>query len=306
MTLQVKNLTKSIQNKVVLENVNIEFKTGEIVGLVGRNSVGLSTLLKTLTRRSKIDAGDVLYNGESIFVKTELLQKINFTNATWNFFSSNTLLQIAKTFEIAYPNFKTYSLLGQLEERGVPVEEKYSRLSTGMQALFRVMLGFATNAEYILLDEPLNGIDTIWREEVIEVIRKEMAARKVGVVITSHHLNELDLLADRIVILRNRTVWHEYAHNELNEKARKLQIVVRDEDTDFSDIPGTVIEHEGHVFKIVFSEYADETHQKIEALNPIFYEFLSVTLDDLYHVTIDEGEVEDANDEYANEKDDQE
>lgn len=290
MILQVKNISKSIQNEMVLEHVNVEFKTGEIVGIVGRNSAGLSTFLKTLTRRSKIDSGDVLYNGASIFTNTQLLQKVTFTNATWNFFSSNTLLQIAKTFEIAYPNFKMYSLLGQLEERGVPVEEKYSRLSTGMQSLFRVMLSFATNADFVLLDEPLNGLDTIWREEVINVIRHEMEVREVGVVITSHHLNELDLLANRIVIFRNRTVWREYTHNELDEKARKLQIVLQDVDTDFSEIPGTVIEHTGHVVKIVFSEFSTATEQKIKALNPICYESLRVTLDDLYHVTIS-GEV---------------
>lgn len=287
MILQVNNISKAIQNEVVLENINVEFKTGEIVGVVGRNSAGLSTFLKTLTRRSKIDTGDILYNGESIFVKTQLLQKITFTNATWNFFSSNTLLQIAKTFEIAYSNFKMYSLLGQLEERGIPVEEKYSRLSTGMQSLFRVMLSFATNADFVLLDEPLNGLDTIWREEVIAVIRHEMATRDVGVVITSHHLNELDLLANRILIFRNRTVWREYTHNELDEKARKIQIVLRDAKPDLTQIPGTVIEQEGHIVKIVFSKFSDAIEQKIKALHPIFYESLRVTLDDLYRVTID-------------------
>lgn len=118
-----------------------------------------------------------------------------------------------------------------MQSNGLPLGHSYRRMSKGMQGLYKMILAIASNADYLLLDEPFDGLDIIVRKKVIGLLLENLSESNRTAIIASHNLNELENIIDRALLIKGRTIAKDYRLETMRENARKIQFVFRETGT---------------------------------------------------------------------------
>lgn len=157
-----------------------------------------------------------------------------------------------------------------------------------MRALFMIILSFASRAQYILLDEPLDGLDVLIRDQVKQLIVNQVMEQQTTVLIASHNLVELDTLVDRILLLKNQTIDRTFAIDE-NKDVKKYQLAfVGQELPAFLRETGTIIAQTGHVVTIVFNDFTEDIGIKLAGQEFKFVEELPISSEDIFRASFAE------------------
>ncbi|MCM3741323.1 ATP-binding cassette domain-containing protein [Oceanobacillus luteolus] len=241
--LRTKNLTKKYKHNYALENVNLNIKQGEIYGFIGQNGAGKSTLLRLITGLAFPTEGTIEWFGND--------DPKGLTNAQKRM---GALIESPALF----PNMSAFENLEiQRIQRGIPGREsidnilqlvglmdtknkKVKNFSMGMKQRLGIGIALLSDPEFLLLDEPINGLDPTGIVELRELIKNINHEKGITVLISSHILSELHLLATSFGIIHKGKLMEELTAKELDEKCRQyLQIKV-----DRPAIASTVLEQE--------------------------------------------------------------
>lgn len=241
--LRTKNLTKKYKHNYALENVNINIKQGEIYGFIGQNGAGKSTLLRLITGLAFPTEGTIEWFGND--------DPKGLTNAQKRM---GALIESPALF----PNMSAFENLEiQRIQRGIPGREsidnilqliglmdtknkKVKNFSMGMKQRLGIGIALLSDPEFLILDEPINGLDPTGIVELRELIKNINHEKGITVLISSHILSELHLLATSFGIIHKGKLMEELTAKELDEKCRQyLQIKV-----DRPAIASTVLEQE--------------------------------------------------------------
>lgn len=199
MKIKVKNLSKKFKNDYILKNININFESGKIYGLIGRNGSGKSVFLKLLCGLYKPTIGNILYDdiditkGDVIPPNTRaLIEKPNFIDDLSGFDNLKFLASIQNiiTDKEILKTIKDVNL-----EKDI--NKKYKYYSLGTKQKLGIAQVLMENPEVIILDEPFNGIENKTVESLKEILEKEKKKNKI-VIISTHIKSDLELLADDI------------------------------------------------------------------------------------------------------------
>lgn len=285
--MKVNNLNKSFEQKEVLQNINFELTIGEIVGLVGRNGSGKTTLFRTLSSHYLADTGEVWIQGENILEQPNHKTELFFIDEKENFFNPYSLKKIAAFYQLSYPNFDMDLFTQLIHAYQLPLNRNYQRLSKGMQKLFLLILAMSSKATYILLDEPFDGLDVLVKKQMIELLLDAVGNQPISILISSHQLNELEAIIDRVMLLSQHTITKDYQLENLRKNARKLQLVFKGK-----EIPELVKQHskainiQGRVIVALFENYNDELANRLKALEPLVMEELPIQLSDVFEANL--------------------
>lgn len=197
--IRCENLGKSYFSKVALENFNFQFEPGHIYALLGPNGSGKSTLMKTLGGLIKPTAGNVYVDEEPLQIKHK--SEIAYMPTEPYFYSYMTGLQAAKYYQDFFTDFNMDKFYYTMQRMKLNPNEKLKTFSTGMMAKFKVALNVSRNPKLLMLDEPLNGIDMIAREDVLRFII-EGITRDSAVIISSHIIDDLEKVADYVLFIK--------------------------------------------------------------------------------------------------------
>lgn len=283
----VKQLTKTIDHRSVLKDIEFELSESEIVGLVGRNGSGKTTLLRVLAGQYLPDTGDITIDQKSVFQHPIVKQEIFFIDEKENFLRTYSLQKIAKFYQIAYPKFNQLLFSDLVKKHEFSLKQNYRQLSKGQQALFQIILAVSSNARYLLLDEPFDGLDVIVKKEVIGLLMEHLSEHSRTALISSHNLTELENLVDRVLLLKNQSIIKDYRLEEMRENAKKLQLVFKTK-----KVPSVVKENskmldfQGRVVTVVFEHFSEELEAAIKEFDPIVYEELPLSLEDLFEANL--------------------
>lgn len=287
MTLQVKQLAKQIEGRTIIDQISFDWTPGEIIGLVGRNGAGKTTLFRTMMNHYVADAGSVTVDRTNLWDVPAQQRQVFFTDTQYNFLDNYRLRQLPDMYDLVYPAFDRDRFTALLVKFELNEDDQYRRLSKGMRALVNLILALTSNATYIILDEPFDGLDVIVRENIATMVIDEIAEEKKGFLISSHDLNELDGLSDRVLLLKENRLRQDYNLEEVRERAKKLQLVLKDR-----EIPTVLKKHShlirvsGRVLVVVITDYTDEIDQQLRALDPVLLEELPLTLEDLFRANL--------------------
>ncbi len=282
-------LSKMIEGKQILNDVHFELKANEIVGLIGRNGSGKTTLFRTLTGQYLPDKGEIELDGISLLTATQSKSELFYIDEAENFLAPYTLKTINQFYRTAYPNFNQDLFLTLTGSHQLPLHVNYHGLSKGMQGLFNMILAISSNARFLLLDEPFDGLDVIVRKDVIGLLLEHISDIQRTALIASHNLNELENLADRVLLLKNQTIIKDYRLEEMRESAKKIQMVFKTK-----KIPSLVKEHsrlltiQGRVITAIFEDFNQDLANKIQTLQPVLFEELPLSLEDLFEANLKE------------------
>lgn len=285
--LHVNQLSKTIDHRPIIEEIDFTWRPGEIVGLVGRNGVGKTTLFRTMTNQYVADSGQVTIDDHDLQAEPQFQQHLFFIDTQYNFMGNYRLRELPDFYALVYTNFDRDRYVKLLQRFDLKLNDQYRRLSKGMRALVNVILALTSNATYIVLDEPFDGLDVIVRENIATMVIDEVADQTKGFLISSHDLNELDGLSDRVLLLKESRLAHDYNLEDVRATAKKVQLVFKDK-----VIPevlkqnSKLIRVSGRVLVVVFPEYTDELDAQLRALQPVLFEELPLTLEDLFRANL--------------------
>ena len=221
--IEVKNISKKYGRKKVLNGVSFTANKGEITSLIGINGVGKTTILNAIMALTPVNSGEILINNEKIN-KTSY-EKITFIPDAITMLPQMTIaeaMQFMQDFYGSWNQERATELLGffKLKE-----SEKISSLSKGNTAKVNLLLGLALDVDFLLMDEPFSGIDIFSREQIADVFTSHLIEDR-GVIITTHEINDIEHLIDKVILLDEGTVIKEFDTEEVRENEGKSVVDV--------------------------------------------------------------------------------
>lgn len=221
--IQTKNLTKQYGSQKSVDNLNIHVKRGRIYGLLGRNGAGKTTTMKMLLGLTTPTSGTVHIFGENMQTQSqEVLPRIGSLIESPGFYPNLTATENLKIFADLRGLTKASYIKSALELVGLPYRDKklFSQYSLGMKQRLAIALAVMHNPDLLILDEPINGLDPIGIAEVRGFIRELCDLRGKTILISSHILSEIALLADDVGIIDHGVLLEEESLKELEQKNR--------------------------------------------------------------------------------------
>lgn len=197
--LESKEITKKFGLKTAVDGISLTLAPGKIYAMLGPNGSGKTTWMKMAAGLIKPTSGEMLYNGQS--VGSESKREIAYMSTEPYFYNWMTVKDVGKYYEDFFEDFSMERYHSLLERMQLTEDLKTKTLSSGMMAKLKIAVTMARKAKVILLDEPLNGIDLMARDEIMQSI-VETADRDVTLVISSHLVEELERLADSAIFIK--------------------------------------------------------------------------------------------------------
>lgn len=287
--IQVNNLSFIIDEKEILKDVNLQIKEGKIFGIIGPNGVGKTTLLRCLSGIYKPTNGQVVYDGECVHDNPNIKERIGFVSDENIFFYSFKVSELLKYYKYSYKNFDRDRFDELNEIFKIPLNKFIFQLSKGMKMRLSLMIAFSIKAKYLILDEPTSGLDAIIKNKLLKIFVDEVAKHNITIIISSHHLGELERICDEVAILDDGKVSYENSIDDMKKKIKKIQVAfdkpTYEEDLNLNGI--FKISKVGRVFTIITDDFGEEFLEALNRFNPLFIEEIDLSLEDIFIYKVD-------------------
>jgi len=213
--LECIDLNKSYGNKHVLKNVNLVIPKGKIIGLLGRNGTGKTTLIKLFNDLLTPTSGKVLING--IEVGTESKKIISYLPERTYLDKTMTVKQVLEYFKDFYDNFDIEKAEKLLKDLNLDINGKISKMSKGMQEKVQLVLVMSRQADLYILDEPLGGVDPATRDYILDTILTNFN-EGASVLISTHLISDIERILDKVIFIDNGEIKLVSDTDELRNK----------------------------------------------------------------------------------------
>ena len=196
--LECKDLCKSFDNRVILDNVNIKIERGKIVGLLGKNGQGKTTLIKLINDLLTPTSGEVIINGKKPSIESKKI--ISYLPERTYFDKSMKVSDIIKYFKEFYDNFNEEKALKLLDDLELDKNSRLAKMSKGMQEKVELILVMSREADLYILDEPLGGVDPATRDYILDTILSNFKDG-ASVIISTHLIADIEKILDEVIFI---------------------------------------------------------------------------------------------------------
>ena len=198
----VENLTKRFGDVAALEAVNVTFGENKIYGLLGRNGAGKSTLLNVITNRLFPTGGRVLIDGQPAMENDQALGKLYCMSEKDLYPETLRVKEVFSYTKLFYPSFDTAYANDLCKQFGLDPKKKLKGLSTGYTSIFKLIVALASGASYLLLDEPVLGLDANHRELFYKLLLELYSEHPKTIILSTHLIEEVSDLIEQVVIIK--------------------------------------------------------------------------------------------------------
>ena len=213
--LEVKDITKRFGQLAALDNVSLTFEEGKIYGLLGRNGAGKSTLLNVITNRIFADEGEVLVGGLPARENDAAQQKMYMMSEKSYYPDNMRVADAFKCTEAFYGDFSREYAAKLCDLFGLNPRKKIKELSTGYGSIFKLITALSVTVPYVLLDEPVLGLDANHRELLYKILLETYTERPRTIVISTHLIEEVSGLIEEVVIIKKGKIIRQQPTEEL-------------------------------------------------------------------------------------------
>ena len=281
--LEAKNVVKSFDGFRALDNLTMTVPKGAVYGLVGPNGAGKSTIIRHFTGVYRPDEGELLLEGKPIYENTDAKRRMVVIPDDWYYFPQASIAEMAKLYAGMYPAFN-WERYGKMKEV-FPLNDKQMirRMSKGMQKQAAFWLTMCCMPEYLILDEPVDGLDPVMRRQVWSLLLGDVADRGTTVVVSSHNLRELEDVCDHVGILNKGKVLLERSLSDLQDNTVKLQVAYNGEEPELP--AGLNILHRSHVGRVytyILRGKREEITAQMSVTMPLLMEAIPLTLEEIF------------------------
>ena len=248
--IDVKHLTYQTSN-FELSDISFHVPKGYVTGFIGSNGAGKTTLIRLIMNLLSPDSGTIHMLGAKMpnFEK-EIKEKIGFIyselylNEKWN------ITKCEKIFSLMYSTWDKALFEKYIAKFQLPLNKKIKTFSTGMKMKLSFAIAFSHHAELYILDEPTAGLDPVTRNEVLEILQRELIDEEKTIFFSTHIISDLEKIADYIVYLKNGSIVINESVEDLtdgyriikgdqsilDDELRSLLISVKETKTGFSGL----------------------------------------------------------------------
>ena len=276
--IEVKNVVKTFDGFAALNDATLSVPTGAVYGLVGPNGAGKSTIIRHLTGIFRQDSGTVRLGGEDVWENAALKAKIAAIPDDWYYFNSAGIGDMMRFYKGFYPNFSTerYEKLREVFE----LDEKrpIRRFSKGMQKQAAFWLALSAMPDYLILDEPVDGLDPVMRRQVWSLMMGDVAERGTTVLVSSHNLRELEDVCDHVGIMDHGKMLLERSLADMQGSTVKVQLVGQTP-MDLQILHETT---SGRLKTLIVQGDVQTVTGQLQAAKPDYFDVLPLSLEEIF------------------------
>ena len=282
--LEAKNVVKTFDGFRALDSLNMTVPKGAVYGLVGPNGAGKSTIIRHLAGIYRQDSGEVLLDGQPVYENPAVKRRMTVIGDDWYYFPQANIREMARFFAGLYPAFswERYEKLKQV----FPLDEKMMlrRMSKGMQKQAAFWLAVCCMPEYLILDEPVDGLDPVMCRQVWSLLLGDVSERGTTVLVSSHNLRELEDVCDHVGILNRGQVLLERSLSDLQDNTVKLQVAYAGVTEPMLPSELNILHrsHVGRVYTYIVRGSRAEILRRMEITEPILLESIPLTLEEIF------------------------
>ncbi|EGK11874.1 ABC superfamily ATP binding cassette transporter ABC protein [Desmospora sp. 8437] len=199
--IRFENVSKRYLTKTALMDVDLELPEGRIIGVVGENGSGKSTMLKLIAGLVRPSKGQVLVDGEP--ARRRIARKVAYLSELETYYPFFTVQETVDYHAAQFDDFDRERAREMMDFMRLDPTAKVKNLSKGNRGRVKLVTTLSRNAPYILMDEPLSGLDPIVRDSIIKGLISFVDLAKQTVIITTHEVNEVEPLLDQVVAVRD-------------------------------------------------------------------------------------------------------
>ena len=283
--IEARDVRKSFDGFLALDNLTMTVPRGSIYGLVGPNGAGKSTILRHLCGVYRPDSGSITLEGEPVYENPGIKARLVAIPDEVYYYGSASVMEMMKFYRGMYPHFDR-ARFDKLAQAFPEVDPKrpIRRMSKGMQKQAAFWLAMSCCPDYLLLDEPVDGLDPVMRRQVWSLLMGDVAERGTTVLVSSHNLRELEDVCDHVGILSRGRVVIERSLSQLQGSTVKLQVAFPDGAG--PGLPqGMEVLHQsqlGRVYTYIVRGSVEEVRQRVEETRPLFVEALPLSLEEIF------------------------
>ena len=213
--LECKSLCKSYDDKEVLKDVNLVIPKGKIIGLLGKNGTGKTTLIKLINDLLTPTSGEILIHGEKPGVDSKKI--IAYLPEKTYLDREMKVKDAIKYFEEFYDNFDSQKAVELIHTLDLDVDTKIAKMSKGMQEKLQLILVMSRKAELYILDEPLGGVDPATRDYILDTILSNFC-EGASVMISTHLISDIERILDEVIFMDKGQIMVSSSADELRNK----------------------------------------------------------------------------------------
>ena len=218
--LECKNLCKNYDDKKVLKDINLKIPKGKIIGLLGKNGTGKTTLIKLINDVLTPTSGEILINGNKPGVESKKI--IAYLPEKTYLDREMKVKDAIKYFEEFYENFDSEKAKKLLKDLDLDINTKIAKMSKGMQEKLQLILVMSRQAQLYILDEPLGGVDPATRDYILDTILSNFS-EGASVIISTHLISDIERILDEVIFIDKGQIVITSSADELRNK-EKLSI----------------------------------------------------------------------------------
>ena len=280
--IEVKELYKSFDGFHALKGLNIHVPKGAVYGLVGPNGAGKSTVIRHLAGIYRQDSGEVLIEGEAVFENNAIKERIAYIPDEIFYYSQANIKDMMNFYRSIYKNFSNerFEKLGQVFD--IDPKTPMRKLSKGMQKQVAFWLTLSCCPDYIILDEPVDGLDPVMRRQVWSLLLNDVAERGVTVLVSSHNLRELEDVCDHVGIMDHGKLLLERSLSQLQDNIVKVQLALPEGKELPADLELVHESRTGRLRQLILRGREEELSAKLMAAEPLFMDLLPLSLEEIF------------------------
>ncbi len=287
LAIETVDLQKRYDAIDALRGLNLRVPRGSIFGFLGRNGAGKTTTIKLLLGMTRPTAGQARVLGlsaEDIASSVSIRERTGFVDENKALYEYMTVEEIVRFTASFYPKWRRDLEKRYLQAFELPLAQKTSALSLGMRSKLSLLLALCRGAELLVLDEPTSGLDPAASEAVLQTIVTHVATENLTVFFSSHHLADVDQIADHIAIIDAGRTIVTGELEDLRAQYRRVQFVFNGEAPDLTfRAPGVVrIRREGRVLTVLSNAGSDALIEEAMRFGPVSADVLPVTLKEIF------------------------
>jgi len=194
------------------------------MGFIGENGAGKTTTIKLIMNLLKRDEGEIeIFGKDNIDNEREIKERIGFVYDECFYYENISIKDNEKIISGFYKSWNTKVFENYLRKFNLNKKQKVKELSKGMKMKFAIALALSHNAEFLILDEPASGLDPVMRRDILDVFQEVIQDEKVGILISSHIISDLEKISDYITYIQKGKIVFSKATSELMEEYKIIK-----------------------------------------------------------------------------------
>ena len=282
--LEANNVVKTFDSFRALDGANMTVPRGAVYGLVGPNGAGKSTIIRHFTGVYRPDSGQVTLDGQPVYENPAAKSRMAVIPDDWYYFPQASIRDMARLYAGTHPFFSWDRYHKLREAFPLPEKQLLRRMSKGMQKQAAFWLTMCCMPEYLILDEPVDGLDPVMRRQVWSLLLGDVAERGTTVLVSSHNLRELEDVCDHVGILNHGKVLLERSLSDLQDNTVKLQVAYQGVTEPPLPAELNILHrsHVGRVYTYIVRGSSQEIMRRMQITEPVLLESIPLTLEEIF------------------------